>query len=146
MAIIDKKLEFSDAQTETNGSASEAIAGTNVFDMSTMKDAWGTAITNDIGEGNNGLVFNFQVATAVEASVIFICRAYSHTTSAIASGTELGQVSFPAASVAGTRRTLRVPAGTVNRWVGVTYSNTVDDWATAAFDAWLGLDTETPST
>ena len=145
MAIIDKKLEFSDAQTETNGSASAAIAGTNVFDMSTMKNAWGTAISNDIGEGNNGLTFNWQVATAVEASVIFICRAYSHTTSAIASGTELGSVTFPAASVAGTKRTLRVPAGTVNRWVGVTYSNTVDDWATAAFDAWLGLDTETPS-
>lgn len=146
MAIIDSKLEFSDAQTETNGSASAAIPGTNQVDMNTMKDAWGTAITNDIGEGNNGLVFNFQVATAVEASVIFICRAYSHTTSAIESGTALGSVTFPAASVAGTRRTLRVPAGTVQRWVGVTYSNTVDDWATAAFDAWLGLDTETPST
>ena len=146
MAMIDAKLEFSDAQVIANGSASAAVAGTNVFDMSTVKNAWGTAITNDIGEGNNGLVFNWQVATAIDASVTFTCRAYSHTTSAIASGTELGSVSFAAADAAGTRKTLRVPAGTVNRWVGVTYSNAVDDSVNSAFDAWLGLDTETPST
>jgi hypothetical protein len=146
MAIIDSKLEFSDAQTETNGSGSAAIAGTNEFEMASLKNAWGGSITNDIGEGNNGLVFNWQVATAVEASVIFICKAYSHTASGVSSGTLLGSVTFPAASVAGTKRTLRVPAGTVQKWVGITYSNTVDDWATAAFDAWLGLDTETPST
>lgn len=146
MAIIDSKLEFSDAQVISNGSGSAAVAGTNVFDMSTMKNAWGTAITNDIGEGNNGLVFNWQVAVAITASVTFNCRAYSHTTSAIASGTELGNVTFAAADAAGTRKTLRVPAGTVNRWVGVTYSNAVDDSVASAFDAWLGLDTETPST
>jgi len=145
MAIMDKILQFSDAQVISNGSSSAAVAGTDVFDMSTMKNAWGTAITNDIGEGNNGLVFNWQVATAVEASVIMICKAYSHTSSAIASGTLLGSVTFPAASVAGTKRSLRVPSGTVNRWVGVTYSNTVDDAATGAYDAWLGLDTETPT-
>ena len=145
MAIIDSKLEFSNAQVIANGSASAAVAGTNVFSMASVKNAWGTAITNDIGEGNNGLTFNWQVAVAVEASVIFVCKAYSHTTSAIASGTLLGTVTFAAAAAAGSRKTLRVPAGTVNKWVGVTYSNTVDDSVASAFDCWLGLDTETPT-
>ena len=152
MAIIDAKLEFSDAQVISASSAS-AVSGTNELVMATVYSAWkhnigaaSAAITNDIGEGNNGLTFNWQVAVAVTASVIFVCKAYSHTTSAIASGTLLGSVTFAAAAAAGSRKTLRVPAGTVNKWVGVTYSNTVDDSVASAFDCWLGLDTETPST
>ena len=146
MAIIDRKLQFSDAQVIANGSGSAAVAGTDVISFASVKDAWGTSITNDFGEGNNGLVINWQVAVAITASVTFECRVYTHTTSAVTSGTELGSVTFAAAAGAGTRKQFRLPAGTMQKWIGVTYSNAVDDSVSSAFDCWLGLDSETPST
>jgi len=144
MAIMDARLEFSDAQVISASSAS-AVLGTNVFDMSTKKNAWGTAITGDIGEGNNGLVVNFQVATALNASAYVVAKVYHHTTSAVASGSVLGSVTFAAADTAGTRKNFRIPSGTVNRWVGVQYSTVGSNMTTGAMDAWLGLDTETPT-
>ena len=63
MAIMDSKLEFSDAQVISASSAS-TVTGTNVAYLGTHANAWGTAITADAGEGNNGLAVNFQVATA----------------------------------------------------------------------------------
>ena len=144
MAIMDAILEFSDAQVISCGSASASIS-TNEFDMSTMKDAWGTAITNDIGEGNNGLVANVQIATVLQADVSIVAKLYSHTASSAISGSVLGEATFAAAAAAGTRKTIRVPAGTVNRWVCMEYSVVGSSSTTGAVDAWLGLDTETPS-
>jgi len=143
--MIDSKLEFSDAQVISASSASN-VDGTNEFSMRALKDAWGTAITHDIGEGNNGLVVNFQVATVLEASVSIVAKAYSHTASGVTSGTALGEATFAAAAAAGTRKNIRIPAGTVQKWVGVNYSVVGSNATTGAFDAWLGLDTETPST
>jgi hypothetical protein len=144
MAIMDSKLEFSDAQVLSLASASARLS-TNVFEMRALKDAWGTAITHDIGEGDNGLVVNLQVAVAVTSSATLIGKVYSHTTSAVASGTALGEVSFPESSVAGIKRSFRIPAGTVQKWVGVQYSVVGSDSVATAIDAWLGLDTATPS-
>jgi hypothetical protein len=145
MSILDSKLEFSDAQVISASSAS-AVSGTNEFSMRALKDAWGTAITHDIGEGNNGLVVNFQVATVLEASVSMVAKAYSHTASGVTSGTAFGEVTFAAAAAAGTKKNIRVPAGTIQKWVGVQYSVVGSNATTGAFDAWLGLDTETPTT
>ena len=144
MSIIDSKLEFSDAQVLSLASASARLS-TNVFEMRALKDAWGTAITHDIGEGNNGLVVNFQVAVALEADADLVAKVYSHTTSAVASGTKLGEVDIAESAVAGTRAQFRIPAGTVQKWVGIQYSVVGSDMVAGAMDAWLGLDTETPS-
>ena len=141
MAIMDAILEFSDLQVLSLASASARLS-TNVFDMSTKKNAWGSAITNDINEGNNGLVVNFQVAVALEAGLV--AKVYSHTTSAVASGTKLGEVVFDADVVAGTKGNFRIPSGTVQRWVGIEYSAS-STLVAASMDAWLGLDTETPT-
>ena len=147
MAIIDSKLEFCDAMVISCASASAQIS-TNVFDMNTMKDAWGTAITNDIGEGNNGLVANVQVATVFEASARVVCKLLTSAASAlVSSGTVIGTAEIIAAAAAvGTKRQIRVPAGTVKRWVGMQFSVSGSSMDTGAVDAWLGLDTETPST
>ena len=145
MSIMDAKLEFSDAQVISASSAS-AVSGTNEFSLRALKDAWGTAITHDIGEGNNGLVVNFQVATALNASAYVVAKVYSHTASGVTSGTKLGEVTFAAADAAGTRKNFRIPSGTVQKWVGVQYSTVGSNMTTGAMDAWLGLDTETPTT
>jgi hypothetical protein len=145
MTIMDAKLEFSDAQVLSLASGSARLS-TNVFEMRALKDAWGTAITHDIGEGNNGLVVNMQVATAVTSGCTMIGKVYSHTGSAVASGTKLGEVSFPESSIAGIRRNFRIPSGTVQKWVGIQWSAATSDSVATAMDAWLGLDTETPST
>lgn len=145
MAIIDAKWEFSDAQVISCASASAAIS-TNEVSLATVKDAWGTDITNDIGEGNNGLVANVQIATVLEAGVSIVAKLYSHTASVATAGSVLGEATFAAAAAVGTRKTIRVPAGTTNKWFCMEYSVVGSSSATGAVDAWLGLDTETPST
>lgn len=144
MAIIDAKLEFSDAQILSLASASARLS-TNVVSLATCLDAWGASETNDIGEGNNGLTVNFQVAVALEADADLVAKVYTHTASAVASGTLLGEVSIAESSVAGTRAQFRIPAGTVQKWIGVQYSVVGSDMVAGAMDAWLGLDAETPS-
>ena len=144
MAIIDAKLEFSDAQVISCASASASISN-NEFSMASVQNAWGTAITNDIGEGG-GLVANIQIATVIEASVIIVAKLYSHTASSAISGTVLGTATFAAAAAAGTKKQIRVPAGTVNKWMCMEYSVVGSSSTTGAVDAWLSLDSETPST
>ena len=147
MSILDAKLEFSDAQVISASSAS-TVSGTNEFVMSTVYDAWGTAITNDIGEGNNGLVVNFQVAASCGSETDATFKVYTHTTSTISAGTLIGQVSCMASglTIAGTRRNVRIPAGTIQQYIGITYSAVSSGFTGLEMEAWLGLDTETPST
>jgi hypothetical protein len=147
MAILDSKLEFSDAQVISASSAS-AVTSTNAVNLwSALKDAWGTSITGKPGEGNNGLVVNFQIATALNASSYIVAKVYHHTASAaVASGAVLGSVTFAAADAAGTRKNFRLPSGTINKWLECAYSVVGSNMTTGAIDAWLGLDTETPTT
>lgn len=152
MSILDAKLEFSDAQVISASSAS-TVASTNAVDLGAMYNDWlsilGTTsglITPDAGEGNNGLVVNFQIATALNASAYIVAKVYHHTTSAaVASGAVLGSVTFAAAAAAGTKKSFRLPAGTINRWLQCQYSTVGSNMTTGAVDAWLGLDTQTPS-
>lgn len=147
MAILDSKLEFSDAQVISASSAS-AVTSTNAVNLwSALKDAWGTSITGKPGEGNNGLVVNFQIATALNTSAYIVAKVYHHTASAaVASGAVLGSVTFSAADAAGTRKNFRLPSGTINKWLECAYSVVGSNMTTGAIDAWLGLDTETPTT
>jgi hypothetical protein len=146
MAIMDAKLELSDAQVITTSSGA-ATAATNCFQMNSVKNAWGTAITNDIRAGNNELVCNIQVATALNASSYIVAKLYSHTTSSVSSGTALGTATFSAADAAGTRKSIHIPvADTVNKYVGLNYSVVGSNMSTGAVDAWIGLDTEVRTT
>jgi hypothetical protein len=145
MAIMDAQLEFSDAQVISASSAS-TVSSTNVFQMNSVENAWGTAITNDIRAGNNSLVANIQIATALNASAYIVCKLYSHTTSSVSSGTALGTATFAAADAAGTKKSIHIPvADTVNKYVGIQYSTVGSNMTTGAVDAWIGLDTEVRS-
>lgn len=146
MAILDSKLEFSDAQVISASSASTVTSTNAVNWYSSQKDGWGTATTIGPGEGNNGLTVNFQIATALNASTYIVAKVYHHTASAaVASGSVLGSVTFAAADAAGTRKSFRLPAGTINKWLECAYSVVGSNMTTGAVDAWLGMDTETPS-
>lgn len=151
MAIMDSKLEFSDAQLLSASSAS-TVTGTNAVYLGTFYTDWlkelGTtsgATTGDPGEGNNGLVVNFQIATALNASSYIVAKVYHHTASAFTGGAVLGSVTFAAADVAGTKKSFRLPAGAINKYLGCAYSVVGSNMTTGAIDAWLGLDTSTPS-
>ena len=156
MAIIDAKLEIDDGVTLTAISGATQ-AGTNEIrlDAATalMSDAWGTAISPDPGEGNNGLVLNFQVGTAFSASNSIIAKVYHHTTSTVTGGTLLGSVTFNSGNTAGTasagvsgaKKGFRLPAGNIDRYLGVLYSAISGASGAGTINCWLGLDTETPS-
>ena len=156
MAIIDAKLEIDDGVTLTAISGATQ-AGTNEIrlDAATalMSDAWGTAISPDPGEGHNALVLNFQVGTAFNASNSFTAKVYHHTTSTVTGGSLLGSVTFgsgntagtASAGVAGARKGFRLPAGNIDRYLGVLYSAVTGLSGAGTINCWLGLDTETPS-
>ena len=154
MAILDAKLEIDDGVTLTAISGATQ-AGTNEIRLdaatATMKDAWGTAISPDPGEGNNGLVLNFQVGTAFTSSGSFKAKVYHHTTSTVTGGSLLGTVTFGSgtgagsAGLAGASKNFRLPSGTINRYVGVLYSMVTGASGAGTVDAWLGLDSQTPT-
>jgi len=141
MAIMDAKLEFSDAQVISCASGSESISA-NVFQMHSLEDAWGSAITGDYGNRNE-LTVNVQVATVFEASARLKAKLYTHTTASVLSGTCIGDTGFFAESAAvGTQKQIKVPAGTMQKYVGLGYSVSGSSMDSGAVDAWVGLDAE----
>jgi hypothetical protein len=155
MSIMDAKLEFSDGQTLAS-SSSETDLSSNVIRLddlaATMKDAWGTEISPDIGEGNNGLVVNIQIASAFNADKSITAKIYSHTTSTFSAGTQLGSLVFTSdggandANDTTTQMSFRLPAGNIDNYLGIQYSHVTGSNGTGIVDAWLGLDTQTPTT
>lgn len=155
MSILDSKLEIDDGVTLTAISGATQ-AGTNEIRLdaatATMTDAWGTTISPDPGEGNNGLVLNFRVGTAFTSSGSFKAKIYHHTTSTVTGGSLLGTITYGSgtgagsAGLAGSKKSFRLPAGTINRYLGVQYSMVTGASGAGTVDCWLGLDTETPTT
>jgi len=142
MAIMDSKLEFSDAQVISASSAS-TVNSTNVVYLGNFYTDWlkelGTtsgATTPNIGEASDPTVV-IQIATALNASAYIVAKAYHHTTSAVTSGATFGTATFSAADAAGTRKTIKVPTGTINKYVGLQYSTVGSNMTTGAVDAWL---------
>jgi hypothetical protein len=156
MAIMDAKLEIDD-NTDITAISGANQAGTDEIrlDAATalMSDAWGTAISPDPGEGNNGLVMNFQIADIFTSAHILTAKIFSHTTSTVTGGTQLGAVTFASGgttaagecSVTGTRKSFRLPAGNIDRYLGVQYSMISGASGGGSIDAWLSLDGETTS-
>jgi hypothetical protein len=155
MSILDAKLEFDDGATlscssgETN--VSQSVIRLDAL-SATMKDAWGTEISPDIGEGNNGLQVNVQVATAFNASNSFTAKIYHHTTSTFSAGELMGTLVFGSsgaaapANAAGSKRNFRLPAGSMDNYLGIQYSCVTGANGGGTVNAWLGLDNETPTT
>jgi hypothetical protein len=143
--ILDADLEFSDAQSVVKNSGLSQVS-TDVYDHgSDGLDGWGSSQTPDIGEGGT-LEFNVQVATLMAgASAAIDAKLVTKASSAAISsgGTTLATLNFPAASAAGTKKSIKVPSGTIQRFLGVVYTASGGNVTASAFDAWIGLDHQT---
>ena len=144
--IMDSLLEFSDAQALASISDTSSTISTNVSDLGANgEDAWGSAQTMDIGEGG-GLVFNAQVVAAlVGASAAIVCELTTKAADATlgTSGTNVVSLTIPTISAIGTRVSVRVPTGTIERYIGVLYTASGGNLTSATIDSWIGLDHET---
>ena len=142
MSVLDRALEFSAAQTQVASSAA-VTQSTDVVDTrnNVLKNTWGTAIDSELG----GLTWNCNINTVINATTVITAQLWSHSAAtSVKSGTELARIAFPAAAPAGTRRSLRFPAGSFSpeRYVGVTYTVSGAKCTTGAIDSWLALDAE----
>ncbi len=145
MAVLDARLEFSDAQTLSIGSGA-SITSTNVSDLTGtagLEDAWGNSITPDIGESGE-LEWNILVSTTVVGAGSLTAALVSKAAdSSISSGaTTHHSIAMGATPAAGTQYSRYVPAGTVNRFVGCLYSAASGTITAGALDSWINLDHE----
>ena len=144
MAVLDAKLEMSDAQALDGIDDSPVISSTNVIDFGTHKDTWGTAINPDVGEGGM-LEWNLKIAEVfVGASAVVTAELITGTV--VASGaitsdaTTIATISIPALSAVGTKWSVKVPSGTVYRYVYTKYTGTNGSALTTGdVDSYLNL-------
>lgn len=147
MAVLDAKLEMSDAQALDSLDDSPVISSTNVIDFGTHKDTWGTAINPDVGEGSD-MEWNLKINEVfVGASAVVTAELITGT--AVASGaitsdaTTIASVTIPALSAAGTSWASKVRSGTVYRYVYTKYTGTNGSALTTGdVDSYLSLDHE----
>ncbi len=123
-------------------STAVTVVSEDIIDFGTNgADAWGTELGRDI----TGMVWNTSVNTAmVGASGIITAQLVSKAADAsISSGATVhAEVSFPAASVAGIARAVKLPKTVVNRYVGVLFTNVGGAVTSSKFDSFLSLDEE----
>lgn len=147
MAVLDAKLEMSDAQALDSLDDSPVISSTDVIDFGTHKDTWGTAINPNVGYGGD-LTWNLKISEVfVGASAVVTAQLITGT--AVASGaitsdaTTLASVTIPALAAAGTSWSAKVPGNTVYRYVYTKYTGTNGSALTTGdVDSYLSLDNE----
>ena len=147
MAVLDAKLEMSDAQALDTLDDSPAISSTNVIDFGTHKDTWGDAINPNVGYGGE-LTWNLKINEVFVGSSAAV-TAELVTGTVVASGaitsdaTTLASVTIPALSAVGTSWSTKVPSNTVYRYVYTKYTGTSGHALTTGdVDSYLSLDTE----
>lgn len=145
MAVIDGLLEVSDAQTLSIASAGSVVSE-DVIDLTggtSLKDTWGNDITPDIGENSN-LEWNISVSTTVvgagSLTVALVTKAADASLSS--GGTTLASFALGATPAAGTQRSVKVPGGAVQRYIGCVYSASGGTITAGALNSYLNLDHE----
>jgi len=151
MAVIDKVLEFSDNQDIGSVSSGSSVVSSVVPELfnatapyESPYDTWGTDITPDIGNGGR-LIFNIHVSATLagsSAAVVATLVSKAADNSISSTGTTHATITIPTLTAAGTMYSVHVPAGTINRFVGVLYTASGGSLTSGNFDAWLGLDVE----
>ena len=145
MAVLDALIQFSDAQTLSIGSGASILSAyiSDITGATALKDTWGNDITPDIGE-KSILEWNILVSTTVVgAGSLTVALVSKAADASISSGaTTHASFALGATPAAGTQRSVKVPAGTVNRFVGCLYSAAGGTITGGALDSWLNLDHE----
>lgn len=145
MSIRDARLLMCDGTAVTGSPAAAALKG-DYIDFGAQRDYYDTAETPDVGEGGN-LWWTAKVTTAIAgASSVVTVALYSHTTAAVASGSALLTATATAGATANGTTLIRakLPAGTINRYVGTVVTIASAAVSAGAIDSWISIDSETP--
>jgi hypothetical protein len=145
MAVLDKAIEFSDAQTlsiASSGSIKSSVVS-DLVGAGGLKDTWGNSLTPDIGEAG-GLEWNIQVQTTVVGAGSLTVALVSKAADASidSGGTTHHSFALGTTPAAKTRRSIKIPPGTLNRFVGCLYSAASGTITGGALDSWMNLDHE----
>jgi hypothetical protein len=143
---MDSKLLMCDG-TSIAGSAGAVTLIGSVIDLGAGRNFYDTAQTQNPGEAGN-VWLNVKVSTAITgASSTTTIALYHHTTASVASGAALISKAgvTPTLGVAGyTVIRQKLPAGTINRYLGICKDIDTAAVSAGAIDAWLSIDGETP--
>lgn len=144
MAILDGKLEFSDAQSMILSSAASVIS-TNVTNLGASEvNCWGDSLGPDIGRGGE-LWWSVFVETAfVGDGGTITAYLYTHTAAtSIHTGTLLAQLAITVAEgVAGWKEAIKVPPAAMLQYIGVYYTCSGAAVTAGTVNSWIGLDYE----
>ena len=141
--ILDKFLEFSDAQAVT----STAIS-TNVVDLAPLGNGVGTNTVRDIGAGEDVylIVRTLAAATDVGSDATLTVTFESSATENLNSSTvhfSTGALAFAAFSPAGTELVrIKLPGGNYQRYIGVRYTVASGPLTGGTFDAFIVKDAQ----
>ena len=141
--ILDKILEFSDAQAVT----ATAIS-TNVVDLAPLGNGVGTNTVRDIGAGEDLylIVRTLTAATDVGSDATLTVTFESSATANLNSPTvhfSTGPLAFAAFSPAGTELVrIPLPGGNYQRYIGVRYTVANGPLTGGTFDAFIVKDAQ----
>ena len=141
--ILDKFLEFSDAQAVT----ATAIS-TNVVDLAPLGNGVGTNTVRDIGAGEDLylIVRTLTAATDVGSDATLTVTFESSATENLNSSTvhfSTGALAFAAFSPAGTELVrIALPGGNYQRYIGVRYTVANGPLTAGTFDAFIVKDAQ----
>lgn len=151
MAILDAKYELSDAQSVMLLTAG-SIGSTNVINLGTGYDEWGSTKYNDIGEGGD-LWLNIMVNTALAPQSAVLKITLQGASSATTAKASTGATSFGEWTITGDATTknfaagralvrTKVPSGIDKQYLALLYEeksgNTSSILTAGAVDAWIG--------
>jgi len=142
--ILDKFLEFSDAQAVTASAIS-----TNVIDLSPSGNGVNTNTLKDIGTGEDVylVVITNTAATDAGSDATLAVSLESDSTENLATSATVhfstGALAFAAFSPAGTvLANVKLPAGNYERYLGVRYTVVDGNLTAGKFDAFLVKDAQ----
>jgi hypothetical protein len=148
MAVLDYQLEISDDQDVASGtlSSGSAVISTNVIDRGASEvDAFGSSITPDIGEGGE-LEWNVKVTNeafaGASAAVVATLVTKASSATITSSGTTIATLTVAATSAIGTSYSVKVPSGTVQRYLGCVYTASGGNLTAGNVSSWINLDHE----
>ena len=145
MSIKDARLSMCDGTSIVGSSAAAALYG-DYIDFGAQRDFYDTALTPNPGEGGN-LWWNCKVTTAIAGAGSKVTVAlYHHTAAGVASGAALatGTVTSAATAAGTVLARVKIPAGTINRYVGTVVTIASAAISAGAIDSWISVDSETP--
>ena len=141
--ILDKILEFSDAQAVT-----ETAISTTVVDLAPLGNGVGTNTVRDIGAGEDLylIVRTLTAATSANPDVRLTVNFESSATANLNSPTvhfSTGPLAFAAFSPAGTELVrIPLPGGNYQRYIGVRYTVANGPLTGGTFDAFIVKDAQ----